>query len=343
MLHPGLPPHDSGRAGHHDLAWLRRLAADGGVRLARLAALAGVLQVEAGIAQAPHRRALAHVVGVQPRVARRVGDAGGGGRLERRRRRGGGVGATWRRRPQRRRRRRRGGDRRRSNCAPRFAEDRRAAASRRRRRRARRHGDDEEQPGRHAEERAERALHGARGLRGGGAIALEERRLERWRHHGRRHRSGGERCARWRARGVGVGVGKLGSVWEGTHRSTREHSTLVPYWQLRRRARAMLLLLALGVPQRPLAALEADLADFEAVLERGGKGADPEPIYASVDVRICSAIPARAHVRALQVRRRAPDRVAPLLRGDGGEDGVGRRAGDGARALHQAARHQRSA
>ena len=52
----------------------------------------------------------------------------------------------------------------------------------------------------------------------------------------------------------------------------------------------MLLLLALGVPQRPLAALEADLADFEAVLERGGKE-PPEPIYASVDVRICSAIP----------------------------------------------------
>ena len=55
----------------------------------------------------------------------------------------------------------------------------------------------------------------------------------------------------------------------------------------------MLLLLALGVPQRPLAALEADLADFEAVLERSGqqKQEPPEPIYVSVDVRICSAIP----------------------------------------------------
>ena len=55
----------------------------------------------------------------------------------------------------------------------------------------------------------------------------------------------------------------------------------------------MLLLLALGVPQRPLAALEADLADFEAVLERAGqqKKEPPEPIYVSVDVRICSAIP----------------------------------------------------
>ena len=55
----------------------------------------------------------------------------------------------------------------------------------------------------------------------------------------------------------------------------------------------MLLLLALGVPQRPLAALEADLADFEAALERSGqqKKEPPEPIYVSVDVRICSAIP----------------------------------------------------
>ena len=76
----------------------------------------------------------------------------------------------------------------------------------------------------------------------------------------------------------------------------------------------MLLLLALGVPQRPLAALEADLADFEAVLERGGKE-PPEPIYASVDVRICSAIPKLertfAHCKFRRLRCRPPPPPPP--------------------------------
>ena len=85
-------------------------------------------------------------------------------------------------------------------------------------------------------------------------------------------------------------------------------------------ARAMLLLLGLGVPQRPLAALEADLADFEAVLERGGEGAGAD-LRLGRRADLLGDPEARAHFRALQVRRRAPDRVAPLLRGDGGEDG----------------------
>jgi hypothetical protein len=51
----------------------------------------------------------------------------------------------------------------------------------------------------------------------------------------------------------------------------------------------MLLLAALGVPQRTrLAALEAQLEELEASLERRN---EVEPIVASVDVRICSAIP----------------------------------------------------
>ena len=121
----------------------------------------------------------------------------------------------------------------------------------------------------------------------GRAIALEERRLERWRHHGRRHRSGGERV-------VGGGVGVVGAAEERARRSANlglgRHTQLL---RLAASRSAMLLLLALGVPQRPLAALEADLADFEAVLERSGqqKQEPPEPIYVSVDVRICSAIP----------------------------------------------------
>ena len=60
------PPRFASRVG---------LATDGRVRLARRAALGRILQMEAWVAQAPHRRLLSHIIGVQTCVARAVGHA----------------------------------------------------------------------------------------------------------------------------------------------------------------------------------------------------------------------------------------------------------------------------